>query len=274
MRTVPVNRSLQQSLRLLLSAILVMVLVPQANSRSRPRGWLVIDSPVDGARVYVDGRLVGKTPFKRPLKLRPGKHRLKATKAGFGTFKTEFRIRRGRRTEISVDLLPVSGLLKVTANIDAAEVYIDNKLAGRTPLIKNVVVGKHDIMVMREGYNDYVSEIVVEAGQRHFVEAVLTPFQDLSPEVKAIAEQQKQKQKLLEQLGDRLAEKPLPPAEQQPAAAPWYQDWWRKWWFWTAAGVVLATAVVIPVAVTAGSSQANLNAHPPAATIQLQLRQP
>lgn len=274
MKAVGTGRGPNRCRELLLSLLLVLALVARADSRSRSRGWLVIDSSLDGVRVYVDGHLVGKTPIKKPLRLRPGKHFLKAIKAGFGSLKTRFRIRRGRRTVLPVDLLPVSGLLKVTANIDAAEVYIDNKLAGQTPLIKNVIVGKHTILVMREGYNDYVSEILVEAGKRHFVEAVLTPFQDLSPEVKAIAEKQKRKKKLLEQLEDKLAEKPLPPASRQPATESWYQGWWRKWWFWTAAGVVVATAVVVPLAVTAGSAQANLEAHNPAARIQLQLRQP
>ncbi len=241
-----------------------------ATARGPRQGQLILDCMIDEVTIYIDGKKVGQTPFSKPIMLPAGKHNIKATKPGYSMMESPFVIKAGRKLTLPVDLFPVSGLLKVTANVDGVEVYIDNQMKGHTPLINDLVVGKHTVTLVREGYNDFNTEVNIEAGQKHFVEGVLTPFRDLSPDVLAAAEEQKKRVEMEKQLQERLAaapEKPVPP----PAA--WYEGFYRKWWFWTAVGVVVAGAVAIPLATMTGGTQDNLNAHHPAATIQLQLSQ-
>ena len=141
-----------------LSAIVLLAVSLNSRAGGR-RGSLKISSITDGARVYIDGKYVGNTPLDKPLGLKPGKHKLKATRAGYGSAELEFTIRSGRTTKLEVDLLPFSGLVKFTANLEGAEVYVDNNLVGHTPLIRDVVAGDHKVLILKEGFNDYESGI-------------------------------------------------------------------------------------------------------------------
>jgi hypothetical protein len=68
-------------------------------------GSLRIELPVPGARVEVDGRLVGETPLGGPVTdLRPGLHRIRIHKAGFRDFTEDVPVRFQQSTRIRVDL--------------------------------------------------------------------------------------------------------------------------------------------------------------------------
>ncbi len=249
----------------LVSLLLVLAVFPDARARKPRNGRLVIESMTDGARVYIDGKYKGKTPIKKPISLRPGKHKLKSTKTGYSTLELTFKIRSRRKTNVEVDLLPFSGLVKFTCNVKQAEVYVDNKMLGHTPLIRDVVVGKRKVMIVKDGYNDFVTDITVRPGEKHFVEGVLTPFRDLSPEVMAVAAEEKQKAIQAEK--DRKLQADLAnisKTETIQPAAPWYTDWYKQWWVWAIAGAVVVTAVSVPVALTSGGVQPGLHDHTPA----------
>jgi hypothetical protein len=231
-------------------------------------GNLVITSMTEDVKVYVDGKLVGKTPFEKPVPLKPGKHKLKATRPGYSTLETTFAIKLGRPTELAVDPVPISGLVKFSCNIEGAEVYVDNKLLGHAPLVQEVPVGDHSVQILKEGFNDFVSPINVKGGEKHFVEATLTPFQDLSPEVLAIQAAQKQK----EEEAKRAAEA-LVTAQNAPTVEPWYAGWYKRWWVWAIAGAVVVTAVTIPLA-TSGGEPGYLDDHANSTTVTIDLGKP
>ena len=242
--------------RWITAALAVLMLLPiDAGARGR-KGLLVIDSMTDGAKVYVDGKLVGKTPILKPIPLKPGKHKLKATKAGHSTLELNFTVKARKKIEMMVELLPFSGLVKFSANVEGAEVYVDNSMIGHTPLIRDVVAGDHRVLILKEGFNDYEFDINVKAGEKMFVEGNLTPFKDLSPEVLAIAKAQEEKKKEEEALARELTE-----VETVAAAPAWYADLYKQWWVWAVAGAVVVTAVTIPLALSSGGDQAGLHRH-------------
>jgi hypothetical protein len=243
-----------------LAALLVVSQTAQAGAGRQ--GTLVIHSMTDGARVYVDGRLLGKTPLEDPIPLPAGKHKLKATKAGYGTVQLKFTIRPRRKTELQVDLLPYSGLVKFSSNVEGAEVYVDSKLLGQTPLVREVVVGDHAVMIVKDGFNDFEADLNVKAGKKHFIEGVLTPFEDLSPEVLALAKKQREREEREKEEAERRKLEPVVDAEMRSseAAPAWYADLYKKWWVWAIAGAVVVTAVTVPLA-TSGGEQSGLHRH-------------
>ena len=250
-------------LRPLLALLALSFVLPapaDARKRRKPSGHLVIESMNDGVKVYVDGKMVGKTPFEMPLPVRVGKHKLKATKFGFSSLEIDIKIRNRRSTEVMIDLVPHSGLVKFTCNVETVEVYVDGKLLGHAPLIKNVPLGDHEVMLVKDGYNDFSTKLNVKAGEKHFVEGVLTPFQDFSPEVLAMKKAQEEKKQFQAEAAAKVA---AAPNDSVVEAAPvWYEGLHERWWFWTAVGAVVLTAVVVPVAVTqTGGEQSGLSAH-------------
>jgi hypothetical protein len=155
---------------------------------------------------------LGPTPFAT------GEHTIKVIKLGFAPLIDVFKISKKKETALEVELVPISGVLKVTANVEQAHVFVDGKFVGEAPLTVEVGVGPKAIQVSRGGFKDYFQNIESVAGQ------------DLSMEV------------TLEELPAELNPyKPPPPPPPK---------WFEKWWVWTAgaAGVaVVVTAIVVPV---------------------------
>lgn len=81
------------------------------------------------------------------------------------------REREARRTQ------PTTGTLRLTANRDGARIELDDEEAGTAPWAepREVAPGRHRLVVLREGYIPFRSEVSVEAGVPTAAYADLTP---------------------------------------------------------------------------------------------------
>lgn len=181
-------------------------------------GALVLSSTTDGAEVYVDGEKVGTVPLPGPIPLRPGEHTIKVQKAGFAPLIDVFRISRKGQTSLEVELVPISGAIKVRVNVEKARVFIDGKFVCEAPCTSEMSVGARAIQVSKGGYKDFFQNVASVAGQ------------ELALDVK------------LEDLP--LGLNPYKPAPPPPAR------WHEKWWVWTLVGLGaggVVAAIVVPV---------------------------
>ena len=211
-----------------ISVLLIFIFaVPEADAqrRRRRRGWgkLEINSMTTGATVQVNGKVMGKLPLAKPLRLRAGKHTLKITKRGYTEYLDVVKIRRNKTTSEDIDLLPFAGILIITSTVPKAQIYIDGKFVGRSPMEKELLAGEHTVKVRKPGHFDYLRTIKSIAGSvvRLRVNLKLMP------------------------VGTTPYRPPPPPPPK----------WYEKWYVWAGAagGVVAVTlAIVIPVAVLSG----------------------
>jgi hypothetical protein len=175
---------------------------------------LILSSTVDGAEVSVDGNKVGVTPLA-PLPLAPGDHTIKVTKIGFSPFIDVFTINKKKETKLSVEPVPVAGVVKVTVNVEQAHVFVDGKFIGEAPLTAEVGVGARAIQVSKGGFKDYFQNVDAVAGQETSIEVALEELPaGLNPY------------------------KPPPPPPPKL---------YEKWWVWTAVAAGVAAAVVVVV---------------------------
>ena len=72
---------------------------------------------------------------------------------------------------------PTTGTLRVTANVEGAEVHLDDRAIGQTPLTAPVSLapGRHRLRLERDGYVPFRSEVRVETG------LVTAAYADLLP---------------------------------------------------------------------------------------------
>lgn len=210
------------------AVVLLVGSVGQAEARSRRRrakrvGTLQIASQTTGAEISIDGKLVGTLPLPKPLRLKPGKHTLKLTKKGYTQYLDVFRIRRGRRTTLSIDLLPMAGVLWVSSNVEGSLVYVDGQFAGTAPVETEVLVGERAVRVSKPGYHDFIGQLKARGGSRHEIRASLRPL-------------------------------PVGTSPYRPAPPP-PDQWYEKWYVWAgaAAGVAaVAVGIIVPVLLTRG----------------------
>lgn len=109
-----------------------------------------------GAEVMFDGRVVGKVPVT--LTTRTGKHELRVARAGFKVWTSQVEVSAGESTKILLVLdklargaaappKPALARLSVDADVRGADVWIDDTLAGKTPLRAQLAPGTHRIAI-------------------------------------------------------------------------------------------------------------------------------
>ncbi|MSP63700.1 MAG: PEGA domain-containing protein [Myxococcales bacterium] len=141
-------------------------------------GSLRVLSSTPMADVLVDGEPRG--PANAELRdLRPGVHVVEVRAAGFVSKRVEAEVRAGEVRAVQIDLQTaaaerqVAGV-RVISPVPEAEVFVDGASVGKAPIEKNdLQVGKHFIVVRKEGYAEYRLEADLQAGRVFQVSAVL-----------------------------------------------------------------------------------------------------
>jgi hypothetical protein len=210
-------------LSVVMCALTVVAAVPvgEAHAQGKKRkavvpavrhGKLSLQVSVPGADVEVDGNPVGTTPLAEPLTLTVGTHALKVSRSGYAEFLDTVKIGTNQTTTLEVELLPFAAVLDVSSMPPGAEVTIDGKLVGQTPLHVEVDPGERVVRVSTDGYHDGERTLAVQAGEGYKIDLELIAL-------------------------------PPPPRRSDGGGKPVY----KTWWFWTATGVaaIAATALVI-----------------------------
>jgi hypothetical protein len=149
---------------------------------------LLVRSAPNGARVFVDGRDVGRTPAS-VSDLARGQHRVRVVQDGFVTEERRVVIAGSGSQALSVTLErprtavaakpaapPVSATtgtlttqLRVESRPTNARVFVDGRLIGTTPLaLEQIEAGEHNIRLELDGYRSWstVAQIVEGKGTR------------------------------------------------------------------------------------------------------------
>ncbi len=136
-------------------------------------GTLSVNSSPSGAQVLVEGRVVGSTPLN--LVLRPGRVDIELRLGGYQTFRTSAQIRPGETTVVNANLVPVvqNGLLQINSNPQGAQVLLNGRVVGNTPLNLTVQPGRYDLELRLNGYQSFRASLTVGNGQTVPVNATL-----------------------------------------------------------------------------------------------------
>ena len=74
----------------------------------------------------------------------------------------------------SIEEIIGSGLIEIETFPSDAEIFVDDGYGGISPTtLFNIPVGPHNIIIKKEGYEDFVEEIFIEAGKKVFLKANL-----------------------------------------------------------------------------------------------------
>jgi hypothetical protein len=127
---------------------------------------------VPGARVSVDGGAPEPLPLMREVK--PGRHQIAITAAGYQRFVELREAVAGDTRVIEAILVPMPAVLSLRTD-DGAQVSVDGRPAGVTPLVRplELTVGKHLITVTRRGHRPWSREVTVERGEKLVLDAPL-----------------------------------------------------------------------------------------------------
>lgn len=126
------------------------------NVKLRPaHGWLSVSNSKtpSGAKVYIDGTYIGQVPFKSD-RIPSGIYTVRIEHEKYEVFESKIYISDGEIDEYSPQLTPRVetprvGTLNVMSTPAMAGVYVDGKLVGQTPLMLDLIIGKHEVKVFK-----------------------------------------------------------------------------------------------------------------------------
>lgn len=128
-------------------------------------GALILHANVERAEVYINKELKGQTPLREEgISLTPGAYRLEVKKEGYKTWAQEVEVPEDGEAVLSVSLQQKTGTLILRANVSGAEVSVNGRLIGTTPLREGGVMlptGRHLIEVTKRGYLAWSREVEV-----------------------------------------------------------------------------------------------------------------
>ncbi len=124
----------------------------------------VITNPV-AAKLYVDDRLLGDTPYRGELE--EGSHRVRLEKPGFRTREDTIQIERDRKLTYRHEFSLKPGSLEVTSTPSGAVVRLNGKGYGSTPLeIPELETGNYQVGLELAGYTPQTKTVEVVPGNR------------------------------------------------------------------------------------------------------------
>ncbi len=129
---------------------------------------IAVEVQQEGATVVVDDTEVGQSPLGDPIILGPGEHRITVTLEGHDPEERKVQLVAGTTHQESFALQTSKARVKIDANIDGAQVTIDGQPVTQTPMTDPVEleIGRHTVLLSREGYEDSSREFEAAAGER------------------------------------------------------------------------------------------------------------
>jgi hypothetical protein len=147
-------------------------------------GWVYVSSSPGGASVTLDGNAVGQTPASGSLKLNPvaaGVHTVALQRSGYKPYTTTTSVSPNTVSEVSAVLVPEStpsstGSMSISSSPSGANIFVDNNFVGISPLTTgDIASGDHTVTFKMDGYQEYTTTALVNAGTTSTVSAALIP---------------------------------------------------------------------------------------------------
>jgi hypothetical protein len=151
---------------------------PRSSIIADHAGVLKVESRPSGASLYIGSQYIGTTPYYHGS-FTQGEYQLKIQKTGYEEYKRQVNVSPNQSAKIYVNLISMTGRLKIESQPANASIWIDDELIKdhKTPYsISNVPLGKHTIRVHKEGYSEFMTEIITKKSEEKLISAELNPL--------------------------------------------------------------------------------------------------
>jgi hypothetical protein len=147
----------------------------ETTSEFQPPSIISVNTTPSGAMVYANDQFIGQTPLQRMLI--PGDYNLSMSKDLYLDHTSRVNLESGVPLDLGTIVLQASaGTLTIESNPSGAEVKINNRDLGRTPLLEyQISSGNHQLELVLPDYLPWKEEISLEKGEVKSINANLIP---------------------------------------------------------------------------------------------------
>lgn len=158
--------------------ITVLMFCVSTSNAEEEMGYIFIRSQPERVVIYLDDNSIGITPLSTPLEVEPGQHKLELDRNDRKRYRDRILIERGKTLEINAKLAPldsearsestevyVETYITVVSEPPSADVFLDDKIIGRTPVMNYAVIAQSGkrrdklLRVTKLGYQKYQQKI-------------------------------------------------------------------------------------------------------------------
>ncbi len=139
-------------------------------------GVLEISSTPDGAAVTLNDEYRGTTPLSVAMP-DESEHQIEIYKDGYQRLVRRMSIAKQSKERLIVELARSSGAVVFEANLDDAEVVIDQRSYGKVNQTISLPTRAHQILIRKTGYRDFVTSVTPREGVEQLVRAELVSLQ-------------------------------------------------------------------------------------------------
>ena len=126
-------------------------------------GRLVLQSVPDAARVFIDGKYAGVTPFSNTCDA--GVYKVRLEHAAFNPVEQQVTVESGKTVTLKLKLDNRPGMIRVVSRPVGAEVFLEDRKVGVTPWQGDgIVPGNYRIRLKHDGFDDWEKVISVAPG--------------------------------------------------------------------------------------------------------------
>ena len=126
-------------------------------------GTLALSTKPAGASVTVGDRYAGKTPLKVSLSPNTA-HQLRISKAGYEKFARKVKVSSAQMKELTVQLVPVKGVIYLIVEPGDAELVLNGKSWGPVRPELHLTAVEHRLEIKKEGYQSFLTRITPRPG--------------------------------------------------------------------------------------------------------------
>ena len=152
-------------------------------------GYLTITSDPEGSEVYINGEKIGVTPILN-FKKEEGQYKIELVKNGYEKISLNVELKSGENRNLNYKLNKITTqevskkILKIESSPQEAEVYLNDKKIGITPLNNYILSpGKYTVKITKSGYEDYVENFEInETNNEKYIKVSLKPIKNETQE--------------------------------------------------------------------------------------------
>lgn len=127
----------------------------------------------EDAEIFINGTLRGKGSLN--IRLNPGVYTFEARKKNHRNATEKRTVEKGKNFELNLYPSPITGTLKVITTPHDAEIFLNGKSFGKTPItLRNILIGEYNLELRKNNYAIVFKTIAIEEGKITEVNETLT----------------------------------------------------------------------------------------------------
>lgn len=127
---------------------------------------LTVKTATLGSQIYINEDYMGTDSWRGSLT--PGTYLVEARKDGYRSTSVTVTLAKQQTETVTLPALQqIFGSLMVDYTPVDADVYLDNRLIGKTPnVFSNIAAGKHSVKISKAGYADFTGNVTIDENQQ------------------------------------------------------------------------------------------------------------